>query len=82
MVLSSLCVATGADSSFWDKRDNPVATFEIEETDLPAKCEERIEVEIELSEEMRVADPDARKRRGDRINTLFESPSGLLAERQ
>ena len=50
-----------------------MSTHEIAETDLPAKRDVRIEVEIEFGEEIPQADPRSRKRKGERINALFES---------
>lgn len=56
-----------------------MATYQIDEEDLPAKREDRVEIEIELSEELPAADPKARKRKGkrqgERISAQFESDS-------
>ena len=52
-----------------------MATYQIDEEDLPAKREDRVEIELELAEELPAADPGARKRKGERISAQFESDS-------
>lgn len=55
-----------------------MATYQIED-DLPAKREDRVEIEVDLAEELPAADPEARKRKGkrqgERISVQFESDS-------